>query len=335
MINGKRKIGHTLLGAIVFALAAMFYVATASAAKITVTHWGAQFYGAPYAVAMAKGYFKDAGVDIDGFYTSTGGGTSVRNTLASDLPYGEVSLAAAVEAVNAGFDLVIVSQNVDTVADLLWVTKPGSPYHSIKDLKGKKIGYSRPGSVTNMLILMALKSAGMSPDDVDLVATGGSGSTLTAVLQGAVAAGWFAEPLWTKDKGEVKPVFWVKDVMSPDMVQTVGITTRKFAKKHPDKIRAIIAARRKGVEFIYKHPDEAAEITAKAYDSDNVDLYKSVFHHFKKIHYWNQGAFNYDALNRMVQGLKIVGKLKGNVDWSKIIDQSFLPKDLQHQNAGQ
>jgi NitT/TauT family transport system substrate-binding protein len=221
---------------------------------------------------------------------------------------------------------------VDTVADLLWVTKPDAPYNSIKDLKGKKIGYSRPGSVTNMLILMALQSAGMSPDDVELVATGGSGSTLTAVLQGAVAAGWFAEPLWSKDKDEVKPVFWVKDVMPPNMVQTVGITTRDFAESHPDKIRAIIAARRKGVQYIYKHPDEAAKITAKAYDSDNVDLYKSVFHHFKKIHYWNEGAFDYKALDRMVRGLKIVGKIKHKVDWTKIVDQSFLPKDLQHKN---
>ena len=73
-----------------------------SAETITVTHWGAAFYGAPYAVAMAKGFFKQHGVDITGVLTSTGGGTSVRNTLAGDLPYGEVALSAAVEAIRAG-----------------------------------------------------------------------------------------------------------------------------------------------------------------------------------------------------------------------------------------
>ncbi|MBN8892874.1 MAG: hypothetical protein J0H91_21540, partial [Rhodospirillales bacterium] len=36
---------------------------TARAETITVTHWGAAFYGAPYAVAMAKGFFKKNGVD--------------------------------------------------------------------------------------------------------------------------------------------------------------------------------------------------------------------------------------------------------------------------------
>lgn len=325
-----QRSGRTLLAAAVLALIATCYASTAFADKITVTHWGAQYYGAPYAVAMKKGYFKDAGLDIDGVYTSSGGGTSVRNTLAGDFPYGEVSLAAAVEAVNAGFDLVIVSQNVSTVADLLWFTKPDAPYDSIKDLKGKKIGYSRPGSVTHMLILMALDSAGMSSDDVDLVATGGGGATLTAVRQGAVDAGWIGEPLWTKDKNDIKPVFWVKDLMPSDMVQTVGITTRDFAEAHPDKIRALIAARRKGVQFVYEHPDEAAKIMAEAYDSDDVELTKSVFHHFKDIGYWDEGQFDFDAFDRLVQGLQIVGKLDGKVDWSKITDQSFLPKDLQN-----
>jgi hypothetical protein len=30
----------------------------------------------------------------------------------------------------------------------------------------------------------------------------------------------------------------------------------------------------------------------------------------------------------MVQGLQIVGKQKGPVDWPKIIDSTFLPSDL-------
>jgi len=36
----------------------------AQAETITVTHWGGQFYGVPYAVAMEKGLFKKNGVDV-------------------------------------------------------------------------------------------------------------------------------------------------------------------------------------------------------------------------------------------------------------------------------
>src|ERR1700743_3927089 len=53
----------------------------AIAETITVTHWGGQFYGVPYAVAMEKGFFKKNGVDVTGILTAAGGGTAVRNTL--------------------------------------------------------------------------------------------------------------------------------------------------------------------------------------------------------------------------------------------------------------
>ena len=69
------------------ALATALLTLPARAETITVTHWGSAFYGAPYAVAMENGFFQKRGVDITGILTSAGGGTSVRNTLAGDLPF--------------------------------------------------------------------------------------------------------------------------------------------------------------------------------------------------------------------------------------------------------
>jgi NitT/TauT family transport system substrate-binding protein len=303
---------------------------TAAADTITVTHWGSAFYGAPYAVAMEKGFFKQRGVDVTGVLTSTGGGTSVRNTLAGDLPYGEVALPAAIEAIRAGQPITIVCAGVESVADILWVAKPDSAMASIKDIVGKKIGYTAPGSVTNMLILMAMKAQGIDPDTVTLVPAGGIGANLAAVLSGAIDAGMTGEPLWSREKSKVKPVFWVKDVLPSNMTQTVGIVTADLAKAHPDTVRAIIAARRDGVRYIAAHPDEAADITAKAYNID-APLTREVFRHFLAVGYWSEGALDFAAMDRMVEGLQIVGKLKGPVVWSTVVDARFLPPDLQAQ----
>ncbi len=251
------------------ALLALGLARGANAETITVTHWGAAFYGAPYAVAMSKGFFKQRGVDITGVLTSTGGGTSVRNTLAGDLPYGEVALPAAIEAIRAGQPLKIVCAGAESVADILWIARPDSPLNSIKDIVGKKIGYTSPGSVTNMLILMAMKAQGIDPGTVTLVPAGGIGANLTAVLSGAIDAGMTGEPVWSQEKSKVKPVFWTKDVLPADMTQTVGIVTEELAKAGPDKIRAILEGRREGVKYIEAHPDEAADIVAKTY---NIDL---------------------------------------------------------------
>jgi NitT/TauT family transport system substrate-binding protein len=310
------------------ALLALGIADGASAETITVTHWGAAFYGAPYAVAMAKGFFKQRGVDITGVLTSTGGGTSVRNTLAGDLPYGEVALPAAIEAIRAGQPLKIVCAGAESVADILWIAKPDSPMNSVKDIVGKKIGYTSPGSVTNMLILMAMKAQGIDATKVTLVPAGGIGANLTAVLSGAIDAGMTGEPIWSQEKSKVKPVFWTKDVLPPEMTQTVGIVTEELAKTGPEKIRAIIEGRREGVKYLETHPDEAAEIVAKTYNIDPT-LTREVFKHFLEIKYWSEGALNYAAMDRMAEGLKIVGKLKEPMDWQKVVDVRFLPEDLQ------
>jgi NitT/TauT family transport system substrate-binding protein len=298
------------------------------AETITVTHWGAAFYGAPYAVAMEKGFFKAHGVDITGILTSQGGGTSVRNTLAGDLPYGEVALPAAIEAINNGVPLKIIGAGVESVADILWMAKKGSPLHSIQDLKGKKVGFTAPGSVTNMLILMAFKAQGIDPKSVQLVPAGGIGANVSAVVNGAIDAGMSGEPVWAENEDKLQPVFWVKDVLPPTMTQTVAVTTTEYAQQGADKLRAILQARREGVAYIIAHPDEAAEITARAYNGDPA-LYKTVFKRFIAIDYWSEGRFDRAAMDRMVEGLQIVGKQKGPVDWSKVVDPQFLPSDLR------
>ena len=54
---------------------------TASAEALTVTQWGALYYGAPYAVAMAKGYFAENHVEVDKIVGGDGGGTTVRHLM--------------------------------------------------------------------------------------------------------------------------------------------------------------------------------------------------------------------------------------------------------------
>src|SRR5690348_13583065 len=73
-------------GLILGLAASMFgWTSAVRAETITVTHWGGQFYGVPYAVAMEKGFFKKNGVDVTGILTAAGGGTAVRNTLAGGI----------------------------------------------------------------------------------------------------------------------------------------------------------------------------------------------------------------------------------------------------------
>lgn len=309
--------------------AAIWAPRAARAETITVTHWGGQFYGVPYAVAMDKGYFKKHGVDVTGILTAAGGGTAVRNTLAGGIPFGEVALSAAVQAINAGQKLIIIGAGVQTVADQMWVVKKDSPLKGIKDLVGKKIAFTAPGSVSNMVILMALKANGITAQQVKLVPAGDLGANLAAVSSGAVDAAFSDELVYNQNKEMARPLFMVRDAMDPSMMQTVMITTADYAKAHPEVVKGLIEARREGLAYALKNPDEAAAITAKAYNNPNVALFKSHLRDLAKINYWSDGRLDYTAMNHMVEGLQITGQLKGDVDWSKYVDTAYLPAELR------
>lgn len=317
---------------VLMAALAAFGVATAAPARaedITVTHWGGQFYGAPYAVAMKKGFFKQQGVDVTGILTAAGGGTAVRNTLAGGIPFGEVSLAAAVQAINAGQKLVIVAAGAQTVADQLWLVKKGSPLSTIKDLAGKRVSFTAPGSVSNMVILMALKAHGMTAQDVKLVPAGDLGANLSAVSSGAVDAGFSDEMVLSQNLNLVQPLFLVRDVMSPKMMQTVLITTAEYARSKPEVVRGLIQARRMGLQYMTQNPDESGEIVAAAYNNPNVKLFQAEVKKLLSLGYWSDGRLDYEGMNAMLEGLRITGQLKGEVDWAKYVDTAYLPQELR------
>ncbi|MGJ7917252.1 ABC transporter substrate-binding protein [Massilia sp. LXY-6] len=308
-------------------LALAFASATASAVNLTVTHWADGMYGAPFAVALEKGYFKEAGVDVTGFITSQGGGTTVRNAMASEIPYGEVALPAAIAAVKQGVDLTIVHGGVLSLADIYWVAKAGSPLASINDLKGKKLGYSSPKSVTDMVSTIALSKAGIL-NDVQRKAAGSSAAALTALREGGLDVIYATEPMYSREKASLKMVIRSTDLV-PSATQTVGVVRTDYLKKNPGIIKAIIAARRKGVEFIQKNPAEAGEIMAKHYKMP-ADVAKAAINEIlaAKGTYWSTGKLDYEGMNTMLAGLTLVKAVEpGPFDWNKIVDESQLPAD--------
>lgn len=302
----------------------------ARAEEITVTHWGALMYGTPYAVAIKKGFFKEAGVDITGILTSKGGGTTVRNVMEGGLPFGEVALSAAVAAMQENADFKIVMMGVRSAADIYWVVKPDSPYKTLKDLVGKKLAITSPKSVTDSLSTMVLNKHGLF-DKIERPALGTVGAGLTALDKGAVESASLIDPLYSARKDKYRVIFAVKDELPP-IAQTVGIASTKFMKEHPEKLRAIIAGRMKAVDFIYANPKEAAKILSETYDKLPLEVAESAVGNNVGIKYWGRGGFEYAAMDEMLKALKIVGALKADVDWSKMVDTSFLPKELQKTN---
>jgi NitT/TauT family transport system substrate-binding protein len=314
-------------------LAAALLASSVHAEELVVINYAVSANGMPFGVAMAKGYFKDEGLDITGLISSAGGGTTLRNMLAGGgSPYGEVNPVAVVSAVLAGADLKIVSDNVLTVAEFVWAVRQDSPIKTIKDLKGRKIGYTNPRSTSQALANLLLEQAGYKSGDVELVKTGGFGEGVAALEAGQVDMMPITEPLWSKYKDKFRAVVKATDVLPP-LGNVVGVTTVEMAEKKGDFIRAVIRARRKAVVFMHDHPDEAADIVAKQYNIDK-EVAKSAIVNLTRsttqgVPYWGEGDIHLTGLKRMIEAQKKVGAISGDVDWDKLIDTRFLPDDLK------
>jgi len=308
----------------VVALACGIGASAASAENIVVSNYGVSASGMPFAIAMEKGYFGDA---VTGVLSSQGGGTTIRNLLAGDGAYAEVSTVAAAAAILKGAPLKIISNNVQTVSEFGWMVKTDSPIQGIADLKGKKVGYSNPRSVSQALAMLMVEKSGLEAADVELVATGGLGEALVALDLGAIDVAPATEPLLSKYREKYR-VIATGDELFPSMSNVVGVTTEEAFEARGDFLRSIIEGRAKAVAFMYENPEESAEIVAKVYNLDPPIALAAVTNLTKQgdgLPYWSTGKFDFSGLTEMWRAQILVGAADGELDWPAMLNEDFLP----------
>jgi NitT/TauT family transport system substrate-binding protein len=306
--------------------------AQVNATQIAVGNFGVAANGMPFAVALEKGYFKQEGIDVTGIITSAGGGTSLRNMIAGGVPYGEVNPGVVIAAIQQGADLKIIADNVLTVAEFVWAVKPDSPIRTIKDFKGRKIGYTNPRSTSQALAQMLITKAGLKLEEAEIVRTGGFGEGVAALETGMIDVAPIPEPLWSKFKTKYRAVVSASDVLPP-LDNVVGVTTANMAAEKGDFIRAVIRARRRAVEFMHQNPDEAGDIVAKHYNLEP-EVARSAVRNLTSsrtdgVPYWGSGQVHLDGLKRMIELQRGLGTIKEDVDFDKVIDTRFLPDDIK------
>jgi NitT/TauT family transport system substrate-binding protein len=307
-------------------------MARAQAAQIVVSNYAVSTNGMPYAVALEKGFFREERAEVSGIITSAGGGTTLRNMIAGGVPYAEVNPTVAIAAIQQGLDLIIISDNVLTVAEFVWAVRNDSPVRSMADMRGRKIGFTNPRSTSQALANMLVQRAGLPQGSVELIRTGGFGEGLAALERGIADAVPLPEPLWSQHGGKYRMIASASELLPP-LANVVGVTTRNMADSRGAFISGVIRARRRAVEFMETNPDEAGDITARAY-SIPPEVSRSVVRNLttsrtQGVPYWGAGQFDMAGLERMVEQQKSVGALSGEIDLARMIDTRFLPEDLR------
>jgi NitT/TauT family transport system substrate-binding protein len=110
-----------------------------------------------------------------------------------ELSIAQIGGTAVVDARLAGADMVYVASTIDSMVASIYSL---SSIKKIEDLKGKKIGVTRFGAITDFFARFALKSKGLVADrDVGIVQSNDLPNTLTLLKTGAIQAGVLVAPV--------------------------------------------------------------------------------------------------------------------------------------------
>jgi len=289
-------------------------------------YYGALFNTSIIAAGLEKGFYNKPDVQVTDIVTGGGGGTAVRNMIGGNIEYGILSTSAALSAIKEGVDLKVVHGAIRTMEDLFWVSMPNSGIKSIQDLKGKKIGFTRPRSISETMAKWKLRKAGME-GQATLVSLGAVGAGLSALESGGVDAALILEPLWSSRKGRYQVAFDLAEL--PPMSQMVGCATGKMMKDQPQVLKSLIQAWRETVDFTYANGDQTAQMISKKWPQLVApDIAASAIKSLQTVKYWSRGEIDVAGLGFWLDAMKEQGEWVGEANLKTMINESFLPPDL-------
>ena len=277
----------------------------------------------PLFVGTKMGFFGEMGVKVELSYFR-GGGEVVRAITTRAVDIGATPAASAVLiAIAKGEPLKIVSGSAAPVVGVVWVVPADSPIKTIKDLKGKKVGFSTPGSVTHTTLQAILKKERLEKD-VELVRVGAPGDSWAAIKNKIVDAGWHVVPAVYDliNKKEARILFDAVDYIT-DYQQTVVAVMEDVIKRDPEMIRNFLKGRAKAVKFMGENGERTAAIWAEEL-SLPIEVTRLAYKDLKS-GYLETGAPKIKNLKATMQEILDSGAIKSPLDLNKTLDTRFLP----------
>jgi NitT/TauT family transport system substrate-binding protein len=176
-------------------LALLFASTNASYAQTTVRLASAQnsIGSLPIVLAMREGLFAAENIKIE--IVDFRGGAPAIQALASGSVEGCICAADHAVRLRARGQGGLVLSALTEIHGYGLVALANSPAKDLKDLRGKKIGITSAGSLTDNTLRYYLEEAGMNADrDVEITGVGTGGPMRAAIETGAVAAGMLTTP---------------------------------------------------------------------------------------------------------------------------------------------
>jgi NitT/TauT family transport system substrate-binding protein len=245
-------------------LSAIAVVQSADAETLRVAVAQRGFWNSTFIdVGLKRGYFKEAGLDLEILYTE-GGASTLTPVIAGSIDIAMTNGVLGVVAAYAkGMPVKIISAEATGAADAFWYARPESGIRRLADTNGKTVAFSSPGSSTNLILLQLVQQAKVAPR---LVATGGAPATLTQVMSGQIDVGWSVPPFVLQQLADGKLVIIARGSDAAALAQQtirVNVANANALKQRRDAFVRFVKALSRSIDWAYSDPqaiDNYAEV---------------------------------------------------------------------------
>jgi NitT/TauT family transport system substrate-binding protein len=263
--------GSRLFRSALVALATLVATVGVATAKVTIAIGGAGcLCYLPTVLAEQLGEFKKAGVDVE-MVNFKGGSQALTAVLggSADVVSGYFDHCVNLAAKNQALQAFVVYDRFPGFA-LVVAPKNGATIKSVKDLAGKKVGVSAPGSSTDFFLKYMLSKAGVDPNSIGVVGIGLEATAIAAMEQGSVDAAIMLDPAVTLLQGKNKDLKILSDTRTQhDTLSVFGgeypggalYTRADWIGSHQKEVQALTNAMVSTLKWIHSHSPE--EIMAR------------------------------------------------------------------------
>ncbi|MBM3608889.1 MAG: ABC transporter substrate-binding protein [Alphaproteobacteria bacterium] len=189
-------------------------------------------------IGAAADIFKKEGIDIEPLYTR-GGSETVQAVLSGSVDLAVSNgLLGTIGGYSRGAPLRVTGAAMTGTPDVFWYARSDSGIKSIKDIAGKKIGFSQPGSSTHLIIQTLLDHFKIK---AEIVPSGSPSGSFTMTMSKQIDLGWSVPPFRLQEIAEGKVNIVMRGVEVPSLQdQTVRVhisTAQTIARKRDLMVR--------------------------------------------------------------------------------------------------
>lgn len=282
--------------------------------------WLHQFQFAGYYAAVEKGYYADAGLQVE-LIEPTFERDTMQIVLDGDAEYGVSN--PDILLLRAKGEPVVALASIFQHSPHALLALEDSAFKTVHDLKNKRI-MMEPGSAE---LFALLKAEQIPVESLDIVPHSFEKDALIEGAVDALSVYVTDEPYELALKGYKTTIFSPRSA-GIDFYGDGLFTTESRIREHPEEVAAFLSASLKGWEYALRHPEEIADLILAQYSqrkSREALLYEAaktkdlIRPDLVEIGYMHAGRWEH-----MLQVFKQVGLIKGEVNVEDILYKNYL-----------